>query len=117
MEMNDSGAEFNSSAIPLDSDTDVPDNLTSHKPLLESDTLAGVPPAISEGDHSSTRTPDSVLSVSPATQPKSGAHTDVNLIGATTVEETPRANELDAKMSKDPSPLSDKAAALDPSTT
>ncbi|XP_065142715.1 uncharacterized protein [Paramisgurnus dabryanus] len=118
LEMNDSGAEFNSSAIPLDSDTDVPDNVTSHKPLLESDTLAGVPPAISEGDHSSTRTPDSVLSVSPATQPKSGAHTDVvDLIGATAAEETARANELDAKMSKDPSPLSDKPAALDPSTT
>ncbi|XP_048058808.1 uncharacterized protein LOC125275676 [Megalobrama amblycephala] len=70
LEMNDSGVEFTTSALPLDSDTDVPDNLTSHKLLIESDTLAGVPPAISEGDHSATRTPDSILSASPVVQPQ-----------------------------------------------
>uniref|UniRef100_A0A672KNQ7 Uncharacterized LOC107554336 n=2 Tax=Sinocyclocheilus grahami TaxID=75366 RepID=A0A672KNQ7_SINGR len=113
LEMNDSGVEFNSSALPLDSDTDVPDNLASHKILLESDTLAGVPPAISEGDHSATRTPDSILSVSPAVQPKSAAQIDGDLIGATTPEEITKANESDAKMSKDASPYSEKA--LDPS--
>uniref|UniRef100_A0A671P9F4 Uncharacterized protein n=1 Tax=Sinocyclocheilus anshuiensis TaxID=1608454 RepID=A0A671P9F4_9TELE len=111
LEMNDSGVEFNSSALPLDSDTDVPDNLASHKILLESDTLAGVPLAISEGDHSATRTPDSILSVSPAVQPKSAAQIDGDLIGVTTPEEM--ANELKAKMSKDASPHSEKA--LDPS--
>lgn len=115
LEMNDSGIEFTSSAMPLDSDMDVPENLISHKPLLESDTLAGVTPAVSEGEHSATRTPDSVLSASPATQLKSGAQTDVDLIGATTPEETAQANGLDAKMSKDASPLSDKITAMDPS--
>ncbi|KAA0710061.1 hypothetical protein E1301_Tti018855 [Triplophysa tibetana] len=115
LEMNDSGVEFASSALPLDSDTDVPDNLLSHKALLESDTLAGVAPAVSEGEHSATRTPDSVLSVSPATQPKSGAQTDDGLIGATTPEEPALANGFDAKISKDASPLSDKAAVVDPS--
>ncbi|XP_057210669.1 uncharacterized protein LOC130566872 [Triplophysa rosa] len=115
LEMNDSGVEFASSALPLDSDTDVPDNLISHKALLESDTLAGVAPALSEGEHSATRTPDSDLSASPATQPKSGAQTDDGLIGATTPEETAQANGLDAKISKDASPLSDKVAVVDPS--
>lgn len=111
--MNDSGVEFNSSALPLDSDTDVPDNLTSQKLLLESDTLAGVPPAISEGDHSATRTPDSILSASPVVQPKSAAQIDGDLIGATTPEEMTKANDLDVKTSKDASPHSEKA--LDPS--
>ncbi|XP_073678387.1 uncharacterized protein [Garra rufa] len=109
LEMNDSGVE---SALPLDSDTDVPDTLASHKLLLESETLAGVPPAISEGDHSATRTPDSILSASPATQPKSAAQIDGDLIGTTTPEEMVNANDLDAKTSKDASPHSEKA--LDP---
>lgn len=109
--MNDSGVEFTSSGLPLDSDTDVPD-LTSHKLLLEPDTLAGVPPTISEGDHSATRTPDSILSASPVVPPKSGAQIDGDLIGATTPEEM--MNELDAKMSKDASPHSEKATTLDP---
>lgn len=110
--MNDSGVEF-SSALPLDSDTDVPDNLISHKPLLESDTLACVAPDVSEVEHSATRTPDSVLSASPATQPKS--QTDADLIGESTPQETAQANGLDAKMSKDASPLSDQITAMDPS--
>lgn len=111
--MNDSGVEFNSSSLPLDSDTDVPDNLTSQKLLLESDTLAGVPPAISEGDHSATRTPDSILSASPVVQPKSDAQIDGDLTCATTPEGMTEANDLDAKTSKDASPHSEKA--LDPS--
>ncbi|CAM4638247.1 unnamed protein product [Leuciscus chuanchicus] len=112
LDMTDSGVEFTSSALPLDSDTDVPDNLTSHKLLLEPDTLAGVPPTISEGDHCATRTPDSILSASPVVPPKSGAQMDGDLIGATTPEEM--VNELDAKMSKDASPHSEKATTLDP---
>ncbi|KAF4100805.1 uncharacterized protein LOC131526285 isoform X2 [Onychostoma macrolepis] len=113
LDMNDSGVEFNSSALPLDSDSEVPENLASQKLLLESDTLAGVPPAISEGDHSATRTPDSILSASPVVQPKSAAQIDGGLIGATTPEEATKANDLDAKTSKDASPHSEKA--LDPS--
>ncbi|KAK9958019.1 hypothetical protein ABG768_012201 [Culter alburnus] len=114
LEMNDSGVEFTTSALPLDSDSDVPDNLTSHKLLIESDTLAGVPPTISEGDHSATRTPDSILSASPVVQPKSGAQIDGDLIGATTPEEMAKVNELDAKTSKDASPRSETAATFDP---
>lgn len=117
MDMNDSGVEFNSSALPLDSDTDLPDYLTSQKLLLEPDTLAAVPPAISEGDHSATRTPDSILSASPATQPKSEAQIDGDLIGATTPEETAKVNDLDAKMSKDASPHSEKAPDASNGTT
>ncbi|XP_067217765.1 uncharacterized protein, partial [Chanodichthys erythropterus] len=115
LEMNDSGVEFTTSALPLDSDTDVPDNLTSpHKLLIESDTLAGVPPTISEGDHSATRTPDSILSASPVVPPKSGAQIDGDLIAATTPEEMAKVNELDAKTSKDASPRSETAATFDP---
>ncbi|KAL0167276.1 hypothetical protein M9458_039120, partial [Cirrhinus mrigala] len=110
MDMNDSGVEFNS-------DTDLPDYLTSQKLLLEPDTLAGIPPAISEGDHSATRTPDSILSASPATQPKSEAQIDGDLIGATTPEETAKANDLDAKTSKDASPHSEKAPDASNGTT
>ncbi|XP_043093045.1 uncharacterized protein LOC122342913 [Puntigrus tetrazona] len=102
LEMNDSGVEFNSSALPLDSDTDVPDNLTSQKLLLESDTLAGDPPAVSEGEHSATRTPDSILSASPVVQPKPAQ------VDAAPPEETTKANDGDA------SPRSEKA--LDPTT-
>ncbi|XP_077051053.1 uncharacterized protein LOC143701563 [Siphateles boraxobius] len=104
LDMNDSGVEFTSSALPLDSDTDVPDNLTSHKLLLEPGTLAGVPLTIFEGDHSATRTPDSILSASPVVPPKSGAQIDGDLIGATTPGEM--VNELDAH--------SEKATTLDP---
>ncbi len=110
--MNDSGVEFNSSSLPLDSDTDVPDNLTSQKPLLESDTLAGVPPAISEGDHSATRTSECILSASPVVQPTSAPQIDADLICATTPEGMTKANDLDVKTSKDASPHSEKA--LDP---
>lgn len=116
-EMNDSGVEFNSSALPLDSDTDLPDYLASQKLLLESETLAGVPPAISEGDHSATRTPDSLLSASPLVQPKSAPQIDGDLIGVTTPEETTKADDLDAKTSKDPSPNSEKALDLSNGTT
>ncbi|TRY96296.1 hypothetical protein DNTS_024022 [Danionella cerebrum] len=115
LDLNDSGVEFNSSALPLDSDTDVPDNFTSHKLLLESDTLAGAPPTVSEGDHSSTRTPDSVLSASPAVPPKSGAQRDGDLIGTIPPEEMATLNDLEGKISKDASPHSEKANGLDPS--
>ncbi|XP_072303340.1 uncharacterized protein [Eucyclogobius newberryi] len=79
MEMSDSGVEFTSSGHPLDSDTDGGMTYASHKPLLN----AVSPTAISEvpanspdvtaldGELSASRTPDSVLSASPASNPRS----------------------------------------------
>lgn len=55
---NDSGVEFNST-FPLDSDTDQSSAL--HKPLIDS--LAVIPPTISEDHRDASFTPDSVLSV------------------------------------------------------
>ncbi|XP_061597362.1 uncharacterized protein LOC133460667 isoform X2 [Cololabis saira] len=85
LEMSDSGVEFTSSAHPLDSDTDGTVTYASHKPLLN----AMSPPAVTEAVHSDSleatavpdgelsaaRTPDSILSASPATNPRSLAAT------------------------------------------
>lgn len=64
LEMSDSGVEFTSSGLPLDSDTDAAMTYASHKPLLN----AASPPAISEGSHSegleATVVPDGDLSAS-----------------------------------------------------
>ncbi|KAI4898290.1 hypothetical protein NFI96_033504, partial [Prochilodus magdalenae] len=123
----DSGAECNSSALPLDSDTDMPPTYASHKMLIDSNSIAATPLAISQGSHSATRTPDSVLSVSPATQPRSEAHVNGDFQGATTPEMTPKAHELDGILPSAPatSPvpetsqeaplLADEAAKLDQS--
>lgn len=73
LEMSDSGVEFTSSALPLDSDTDVPLTYASHKPLLDSvhsDGFVTAQPTIAEGPESNSRTPDSVLSGSPASLPR-----------------------------------------------
>lgn len=79
--MSDSGGEFTSSALPLDSDTDATVTYASHKPLLNamsppamtegvhSDSLEAT--AVPDGDFSAIRTPDSVMSASPATNPRS----------------------------------------------
>ncbi|KAF6733638.1 hypothetical protein FQA47_025086 [Oryzias melastigma] len=81
LEMSDSGVEFNSSGLPLDSDTDAAMTYASHKPLLN----AASPPAVTEGvtcgspeatavpdgDLSVILTPDSVTSPSPASNPHS----------------------------------------------
>ncbi|RVE66798.1 hypothetical protein OJAV_G00110860 [Oryzias javanicus] len=81
LEMSDSGVEFNSSGLPLDSDTDAAVTYASHKPLLN----AASPPAVTEGgtcgspeatavpdgDLSIIQTPDSVTSASPASNPHS----------------------------------------------
>uniref|UniRef100_A0A672I3L8 Uncharacterized protein n=1 Tax=Salarias fasciatus TaxID=181472 RepID=A0A672I3L8_SALFA len=81
LEMSDSGVEFNSSAHPLDSDTDAAMTFASHKPLLNavsptavtagghSDSLEAT--VVPDGELSATRTPDSVLSASPASNPRS----------------------------------------------
>lgn len=79
--MSDSGLEFSASGLPLDSDTDAALTYASHKPLLNamsptavtgdvhSDSLeATVGP---DGDLSASRTPDSVASASPASNPRS----------------------------------------------
>uniref|UniRef100_A0A1A7WQK9 Uncharacterized protein n=1 Tax=Iconisemion striatum TaxID=60296 RepID=A0A1A7WQK9_9TELE len=81
LEMSDSGVEFSHSGHPLDSDTEAVMTYASHKPLLN----AASPPAITEGPHSDSleatavpdgdlsaiRTPDSVMSASPASNPRS----------------------------------------------
>ncbi|XP_035765203.1 uncharacterized protein LOC102780419 [Neolamprologus brichardi] len=92
LEMSDSGVEFTSSGLPLDSDTDAAMTYASHKPLLN----AASPPAISEGsrsegleatvvpdgDLSASQTPDSALS--PISNPHSlaAATPDGSLRGA-----------------------------------
>ncbi|XP_072225935.1 uncharacterized protein [Leuresthes tenuis] len=94
LEMSDSGVEFTTSGLPLDSDTDGAMTYASHKPLLN----AVYPPAVTDGAHSDSleatavpdgdlstiRTPDSVLSASPASNPRSfaAATPDGSLQGA-----------------------------------
>lgn len=74
--MSDSGVEFTSSGLPLDSDTEAVMTYASHKPLLN----AVSPTAVTEGVHSesleatdfgASRTPDSAMSASPASNPRS----------------------------------------------
>lgn len=80
MEMSDSGVEFTNPNLPLDSDTDGGPTYASHRPLLN----AVSPTAITEVPTNSpevsapiddlshaTRTPDSLLSPSPASNPRS----------------------------------------------
>lgn len=81
------------SGLPLDSDTDAAMNYASHKPLLNaisptavtggvhSDSLTTVSP---HGDLSASRTPDSAMSASPASNPRSlaAATPDGSLRGA-----------------------------------
>lgn len=81
LEMSDSGVEFTTAGLPLDSDTDGAMTYASHKPLLNaisptavtgeihSDSLeATVAP---QGDLTASRTPDSAMSASPASNPRS----------------------------------------------
>lgn len=63
LEMSDSGVEFNSSALPLDSDTDVPVNYASSKLFLNTDDHEGA--TIVEDD--------SPMSPGPASLPRSNA--------------------------------------------
>ncbi|KAM7384738.1 hypothetical protein PAMA_011883 [Pampus argenteus] len=81
LEMSDSGVEFTISGQPLDSDTDAAVTYAFHKPLLN----AVSPTAVTEGVHSdsleattvpdgnlsASRTPDSAMSASPASNPRS----------------------------------------------
>ncbi|XP_076865687.1 uncharacterized protein LOC143517264 [Brachyhypopomus gauderio] len=119
--------EMTDSALPLDSDTDMPQSYVSPKFLFDSDSLAVTAPAISEGSQNATRTPDSALSASLATQPRSEGHTESDLLGVTTPHATPKVCRLDAiessanatspvpETSKDVLLLNDKAAKLDQS--
>ncbi|KAK2920777.1 uncharacterized protein [Channa argus] len=80
-EMSDSGLEFTTSALPVDSDTDGGMTYASHKPLLNaisptavnegvhSDSLDAT--VVPDGDLSASRTPDSAVSASPASNPRS----------------------------------------------
>ncbi|XP_044027776.1 uncharacterized protein LOC122864431 [Siniperca chuatsi] len=81
LEVSDSGVEFTISGFPLDSDTDAAMTYASHKPLLN----AISPTAVTGGVHSdsleatvaphsdlsASRTPDSAMSASPASNPRS----------------------------------------------
>ncbi|KAK2830751.1 hypothetical protein Q5P01_018682 [Channa striata] len=81
LEMSDSGGEFTTSGLPMDSDTDGGMTYASHKPLLNaisptavtegvhSDSLEAT--AVPDGDLSASRTPDSAVSASPASNPRS----------------------------------------------
>lgn len=94
LEMSDSGVEFTNSGLPLDSDTDAAMTYASHKPLLNavsptavteevhSDSMEAT--AVPHGDLTASRTPDSVMSVSPASNPRSlaAATPDGSLHGA-----------------------------------
>ncbi|XP_029591446.1 uncharacterized protein LOC115175932 [Salmo trutta] len=100
LEMSDSGVEFNSSTLPLDSEceTDVPQTFTSHKLLLNnSDSVAAT--IIPEGDQSANRTPDSAMSPSYVTQARSEADApEEDLMGVTTPEMASRGAELSAAL-------------------
>lgn len=92
--MSDSGVEFTSSGIPLDSDTDAAMTYASHKPLLNAVSPTAVTEevhsdsqeatAVPQGDLSASRTPDSAMSASPASNPRSlaAATPDGSLHGA-----------------------------------
>uniref|UniRef100_UPI0037E71077 uncharacterized protein n=1 Tax=Semicossyphus pulcher TaxID=241346 RepID=UPI0037E71077 len=94
LEMSDSGIEFTHSGLPLDSDTDAAMTYASNKLLLNavsptamtggvhSDSLEAT--LAPHGDLSASRTPDSVLSASPASNPRSlaAATPDGSLGGA-----------------------------------
>ncbi|KAI3358840.1 hypothetical protein L3Q82_015236 [Scortum barcoo] len=81
LEMSDSGVEFTNAGLPLDSDTDAAMTYASHKPLLNaisptavtgeahSDSLEAT--LAPQGDLTASRTPDSAMSASPASNPRS----------------------------------------------
>ncbi|XP_062266230.1 uncharacterized protein LOC133972680 [Platichthys flesus] len=94
LEMSDSGVEFTIPCLPLDSDTDGAMTYASHKPLLSAISptamTSGVQcdspevTAVPDGDLSASRTPDSAMSASPASNPRSvaAATPDGSLCGA-----------------------------------
>ncbi|XP_063040846.1 uncharacterized protein LOC134435730 [Engraulis encrasicolus] len=100
LEMSDSGVEFTSSGLPLDSDTEGPLTYASHKPLLDSahdsDGFVTAPPTIAEGTESNaSRTPDdSILSASPASLPRAGSQLDADLLGDATPDSPLRGPEI-----------------------
>uniref|UniRef100_A0A8C2X5K0 Uncharacterized protein n=1 Tax=Cyclopterus lumpus TaxID=8103 RepID=A0A8C2X5K0_CYCLU len=93
LEMSDSGVEFTTSGLPLDSDTDAGTTYTSHKLLLNAVCPTAMteelPPdymgatAVLRGDLGAGRSPDSTTGASPASIPRSlaGATPDGSLPG------------------------------------
>uniref|UniRef100_A0A3P8WVF0 Uncharacterized LOC103393887 n=1 Tax=Cynoglossus semilaevis TaxID=244447 RepID=A0A3P8WVF0_CYNSE len=80
LEMSDSGVEFTASGAPLDSDTDAAVTYPSHKPLMNAISPTAVNDEVQSESLETTavpdvnltsRTPDSVLSSSPASNPRS----------------------------------------------
>lgn len=107
LDMSDSGVEFNSSALPLDSDTEGLQTYASHKLLINSTGGAGHGNSpditlVPDGELSASPTPDSAMS--PATNPRSDAAgtPDGNLMGAASPVATRSAGEPDNGMAKSP---------------
>nr|XP_019964023.1 PREDICTED: uncharacterized protein LOC109643365 [Paralichthys olivaceus] len=94
LEMSDSGVEFTGSGLPLDSDTDAAMTYASHKPLLSAVSPTAMTSGVQsesqeatlvpDGDLSASQTPDSAMSKSPASNPRSiaAATPDGSLCGA-----------------------------------
>ncbi|XP_062386136.1 uncharacterized protein LOC134073168 [Sardina pilchardus] len=119
LEMSDSGVEFTSSGLPLDSDTDMPMTYGSHKPLLDSvhsDGFVTAQPTIAEGTESNSRTPDSILSGSPASLPKANGQPDGNLMETDAPDSAPRGPEVDGVVIPPPagSPAKEPSADAPP---
>ncbi|KAL2080164.1 hypothetical protein ACEWY4_023957 [Coilia grayii] len=105
LEMSDSGVEFTSSGQPLDSDTDVPQTYASHKPLLDSvhsDGFVTAQPTIAEGTESNSRTPDSILSASPASLHRANGQPDADLLGDAAPDSPLRGPEGDGGIAAAP---------------
>ncbi|KAG7233714.1 hypothetical protein INR49_006695 [Caranx melampygus] len=100
LEMSDSGVEFTSSGLPLDSDTEAVMTYASHKPLLNAASPTATTGAVNSDsleatvvpDLSASRTPDSAMSGSPASNPRSltAATPDGSLHGAASPGATSR---------------------------
>ncbi|XP_062841659.1 uncharacterized protein LOC134301048 [Trichomycterus rosablanca] len=94
---NDSGVEFNTSTFPLDSDTD--QSFALHKPLIDS--LAAIPPTISEGNQGASFTSDSVLSASQPSELNNTAQ-ETDFMGTTIPDIHPKVQSLDDMVSSGP---------------
>lgn len=91
METSDSGVEFNTAALPLDSDTDGLPTYTSQKLLLDSELMNGT--AVPEVKLSASQTPDSKMSGSLTPDPPTSGTPDADLMSHTVPEPAPRSGE------------------------
>ncbi|XP_018587570.2 uncharacterized protein LOC108922132 [Scleropages formosus] len=109
METSDSGVEFNTAGLPLDSDTDMPPTYASHKFLLDSDFLNSTtgPEVITAG-----QTPDSKQSTNPTPDSKLSGNVTPELLGGTTPDGDLMSHTVPepAPRVADPSPIASPAA-------